>query len=361
MPGLKIKILSLRDEYTAEDLPAWNPLPVTVSDILGPRRFGFAPRLYPELVVAGLDILHVHGIWQYPSLATLFWSRRTRQPYLISTHGMLDPWAVSHARWKKRLVYGLYEGLHLRGAACLHALCDAEARAMRDFGLRNPICVIPNGIALPDAGVTGEPAWRSSLPPDAQVLFYLGRLHPKKNLARLVDAWAVTPRRQGRRDDWHLVIAGWDEGGYEATLKAQVKARGLGPRVHFVGPLFERAKAEALRCVDAFVLPSLSEGLPMVVLEAWAYGLPVLMTDACNLPEGFQDEAAIRLPLDPDGMAATLADVMALDPQTLSAMGARGRRLVERRFTWGRIGGDMAEVYRWVLGGGPPPATVVTD
>ena len=359
IPSVTVMVFSLRDAHSEEDLAAWQPLAVAISDVWGPPSFGYAPGLYRSLLEIESEILHVHGIWQYPSLAATLWSWRTQKPLVISAHGMLDPWAVRHSRWKKRLATLLYEGAHLRRANCLRALCMAEAEAMRAFGLRNPICVIPNGIHLPENKNTGVP-WGVSLPPGTRILFYLGRLHPKKNLSRLIDAWAAAAGR-GQGDDWCLVIAGWDQGGYEATLKAQAQRLGLGTQIIFTGPLFGQAKVDALHSADAFVLPSLSEGLPMVVLEAWAYGLPVLMTDACNLPEGFEWGAAMRLPLDQDGMATTLAAFIGQEARDLSDMGARGRRLVEQRFTWKQIAADMYDVYQWVLGGGPPPNTVITD
>ena len=106
---------------------------------------------------------------------------------------------------------------------------------MRAYGLRNPICIIPNGMDLPEPG--DEPAsYAGAIPPDARVLFYLGRLHPKKNLPALLQAWSATD------PGWHLVIAGWDQGGHEEALKILTTDLGLG-RVHFAGPQFGPAKS----------------------------------------------------------------------------------------------------------------------
>ena len=119
-------------------------------------------------------------------------------------------------------------------------------------------------------------------------------------------------------------------------------------------------KAASLACADAFVLPSLSEGLPVAVLEAWSYGLPVLMTEACNLPEGFAAGAALPIGTDRAGIAAGLRRLFALSDAERRDMGARGRALVRERFTWASVGAQMAAVYQWVLGGGPPPSCVLT-
>lgn len=99
----------------------------------------------------------------------------------------------------------------------------------------------------------------------------------------------------------------------------------------------------------------------MAVLEAWSYCLPVLMTRACNLPEGFAAGAAVEITTAPEQMAEALGGFLAMTDAERRVMGAAGRRLVEQRFTWDRVAAEMHEVYTWVLGGGPPPSCVVTD
>ncbi len=185
-------------------------------------------------------------------------------------------------------------------------------------------------------------------------MLFLGRLHPKKNLSALIEAWPS----DSASENWHLAIAGWDQGGEEERLRAFVGRRALQRNVHFLGPLFGRDKDAALRRADAFVLPSLSEGLPMAALEAWSYGLPVLQTEACNLPEGFREKAAFRLSLEPGEMASDLGAFMRIEPSEVAEMGRNGRRLVERDFGWNGIAGQLLEVYAWLLEGGTRPASV---
>lgn len=96
----------------------------------------------------------------------------------------------------------------------------------------------------------------------------------------------------------------------------------------------------------------------MAVLEAWSYGLPVLMTDACNLPEGIEARAAMRLASDPNGMSRDLASFLGLDRTRLAEMGRNGLRLVEDRFDWPSVAARMRAVYTWLVAGGTPPPTV---
>ena len=359
--SVDVPVFGLDDRDTLRDRAGWGTLSVQTVTVRGPRFFGYAPALSPALDAAQLDLLHTHGLWMYPSVAGSHWARLHRKPYLITPHGMLDPWAVRNAHWKKWIAGWLYENTHLRGAACLHALCASEAEAIRAYGLRNPICIISNGIDLPVATPTDPPPWRVALPNDAKVLLYLGRLHPKKGLPCLLSAWAVVHRAGGLANPWHLVIAGWDQGGHEAELKTQAYRLGIQSCVHFIGPQFEAAKYASYRRADAFILPSFSEGLPMVVLEAWACSLPVLMTPRCNLPEGFEAQAALRIDLEPECIAQGLATLFAMPDHERTALGKRGRALVEQRFNWFNIARQMLSVYRWVLGRGDQPNCVLMD
>ncbi len=347
-------IYSLEDEYTLEDAPAWQPLKLQTFPPKFFKAWGYSPHLLDALLASDICILHTHGIWKYTSLATQRWHKRTGRPHIIHSHGMLDPWAVHHSSIKKRLAGWLYENAHLRSAACLRALCESEAQAMRAFGLRNPICVIPNGIDLPIEHLIHRAPWEDEVP-GRKTLLYLGRLHPKKNLVPLLHAWSLMQRDSRTANEWSLAIAGWDQLGYESQLKNLTSELGLQSSVRFLGPLFDQAKAAAYQNASAFILPSLSEGLPMVILEAWAYAKPVLMTPECNLPEGFTSDAAIRIGAGSESIAQGLDSLLALSDEKRAAMGERGLKLVEARFTWGKVGAQMMEVNEWLVNSGPKP------
>src|SRR4026208_1193347 len=199
-----VRVFGIRDEQSAVDLQEWQPLFVQT---FRPRlcEWGYSNELVPAMVDADLDILSVHGLWKYCSVGSYRWHRHTGRPYVVHLHGMLEPWAVRNAMWKKRVAALLYENQHLCGAACLRALSEAEARSIRSYGLRNPICVIPNGVDLPDLTESNT----KTQPGNRKTLLYLGRLHPKKNISNLIRAWNETFNSQrGSADDWVLAIAG---------------------------------------------------------------------------------------------------------------------------------------------------------
>jgi len=357
--NLEARVFSMSDPNTALDVLKWRPLSVRAFRPQS-RSWGYSNQLLPALLDANLDILSTHGLWKYCSVASGRWHRQTRRPYIVHPHGMLEPWALQNARWKKRIAALLYEDRHLHGAACLRALCEAEAQSIRTYGLRNPISVIPNGVDLPqltDSSVA-EPA-SPAFAQGRKILLYLGRLHPKKNMANLIRAWKQTfNSHPSAREDWALAIAGWDQAGYERELKTLTSDCGLMAGVRFLGPLFGQEKDAAYRACDAFVLPSLSEGLPMAVLEAWAYAKPVLMTPECNLPEGFAVGAAVQIGTTPGEIAAGLKKLTEMSDSDRTAIGGRGHALVATKFSWPRIGEQMRSVYDWLLGGGATPEGV---
>jgi glycosyltransferase involved in cell wall biosynthesis len=112
-----------------------------------------------------------------------------------------------------------------------------------------------------------------------------------------------------------------------------------------VGPQFGAQKLASYAAAHAFILPSLSEGLPVAVLEAWSHWLPVLMTAGCNLPEGFEAGAALPVEPAPDSIAAGLRTLASLSDSALAEIGLRGRRLVERKFTWSAVAAQLRAVY----------------
>ena len=348
--GHDVRVLARESEHDAEDLKAWAPIEPTVGPPAGPAALGYVRTTSRALRDERFDVAHHHGVWEATTGTMSRWRARTGGRTMISPRGMLDPWALANSGWKKRLAGWLHADRALRECDCLHALNRSEARSMRRYGLANPIAIVPNGTHLPER--------RPRPPADGpRTLLFIGRIHPKKGVAELIEAWAeLRDARPDLHAAWRLVIAGWDDGGHLDGLRELARRRGV--EVDFPGPVFGEAKEALLREAGAFVLPSHSEGLPMSVLEAWAYELPVLMSEACNLPEGFAAEAA--LPAEPEGGALAAQLARALGRDDLAAFGQRGRALVERAYAWPAIAATHERVYRWMLDGGDVPDCVET-
>jgi len=281
------------------------------------------------------DVLHDNGIWlpHNHRLAELAAERGI--PRVVSTRGMLEPWAMNHKRWKKRVAWWLYQCRDLKRAHCHHTTAEAEAGNVQRLGLGVPVRVIPNGVDMPEVGRKA-----GSVKGKKKTALFLGRIYPVKGLPMLVEAWA-----QVRPDGWLLQIAGPDESGHRAEVQNAVSAAGLGEVISFVGPLESQAKASAFFDADLFVLPSHSESFGMVIAEALAHGLPVLTTTGTPwsmLPQrgcGWWVDSTV------DGIAQGLRQSTALDSSALHAMGAKGREWVATEFGWERIAKQFVTIY----------------
>lgn len=357
--GADVSVFGTQDEHTQDDLPSWAPLEPRVFPTVGPRRLAASPELARALAQfpSSETLLHQHGIWQFPSRAVERWGRRTGQPVMISPRGMLDSWALANSRWRKRVVGVLFEYRNLRSAPCLHALADAEFQSMRAFGLKQPIAVVPNGIDLPRSTV-GETDPPDDLPTSwqgARVLLFLSRLHPKKGLPALIEAWKdIDAGGQG----WRLALAGPDEVGHHQELDQQITSSGLSNEIALVGPQYGAQKARWLSHADAFILPSFSEGFPMAVLEAMAYRLPVIMTKECNFPEALAAGVAIAARPTRESVREALTHLLDMSSEEADSMGDQAHRFIADGYTWEHVATKMMQVYQWMLGGGSPPDSV---
>jgi glycosyltransferase involved in cell wall biosynthesis len=288
----------------------------------------------------GPDLLHDNGLWLPHNHRVAELARAAGMPRVLSTRGMLEPWAMRHKRWKKAAAWRLYQHRDVERADALHATAEAEAANLAAMGLKPPVRTIPNGVDLPE--VAPERRAGGDAPMTA---VFLGRIYPIKGLPMLVEAWARV-----RPAGWRLVIAGPDEAGHRREVEAAVAAAGLSQLVSFPGPVSGEAKASLLRGADLFVLPSHSESFGMALAEALAHGAPVLTTTAVPWPALEKRQCGWRVPPTADGLAEGLRVATARSPQALKAMGAAGRELIAAEFGWSRIASDFLSLYEAARG-----------
>lgn len=304
-----------------------------------------------EEQIRAADGVHLHGLWEGSTAVAAETARQLGKPYLISAHGMLEPWALAKKRVKKLLYAALVERENVAGATCLHALTQAEAEQFIEFGARSPIAIIPNAVECPTD--VDERMFLREYPGlrGKRVVLFMARLHAKKGLDLLLEAWGSIAVRH---PDATLVLAGPDSDGTEARLRAEVARAGLSESVVFAGMLRDGMKWSALAAAEGFVLPSFSEGLSVAVLEAMGMGLPVLVTRQCNLPEVRTHGAGWVTEPDADEVCGALKNLLDRTPAENRAMGACGARLVQERYAWPVVARQMSEVYAWTLGGRMP-------
>lgn len=332
--------------------------PVLAGRISGPAAFGYSPELARHLPrLAQKDsVIHVHGLWMYPGVLARKIADATGAVRIVSPHGMLEPWALHNSGWKKRLAAWAFERQNVRTAACIHATSSMEAQSIRLAGYRNAIAVVPNGVVVP-ALRPGERSPTSDLRPptsDLHRALFLSRIHPKKGLLNLVQAW-----REVSPIGWELLIVGPDECGHLAEVQSAVRACGLEKQILFQGEIMGEAKTQCYRDADVFVLPSFSENFGLVIAEALSCGVPVITTRATPWGELETHHCGWWIETGVEPLAKALREATALSDTERSDMGRRGRQLIEDRYTWPTIGCQMCDVYEWVLGAGPKPGCIL--
>ena len=283
---------------------------------------------HPEIV------LHNHGLWHPLNHALALVARRLRRPMITSLHGALLPWARAHKRSKKTIAWWLYQARDLTLAAKVHVTSEYEREQFLATGLSTPTSVIKFGVDL--GNVVASPAKEGP-----KRLIFLGRVHPIKGLMNLLKAWSEV-----RPAGWRAVIAGPDELGHTAELRAEVLKLGILDSVEFVGPAYGRAKGELISSAAALVLPSFSENFGTVVVEALASGVPVIASTGTPWQELETERCGWWVTPDAEGIASALRQLIGTAPAELTRMGHRGRQLVERQYTWHRCAALMAQEYR---------------
>jgi glycosyltransferase involved in cell wall biosynthesis len=295
-----------------------------------------------------LDLVHVHGLWNVPASAAALEARRSNLPFVITPHGMLDRWSLRHHSTRKKLYAALLERRNLDAAAAIHFFNDEERDEAREFGIRAPTFVLPNGVDLErfESLPGREALWRQypNLAHRTLILF-LGRLHPKKGLPLLIDALA---RLTAQRRDVHLLVAGPDESGHRAQLEASVRRHRLQEHVLFTGAVAGEQKRLLLGSADLFVLPSHQEGDSVAVKEALAAGLPVVITGPCHFRQVAEAAAGIVVQPVVEEIHAALERLCG-DEALRKRMAGNARPLVERDFRWDRLGRELVQHYRDVL------------
>jgi glycosyltransferase involved in cell wall biosynthesis len=292
-----------------------------------PRRIFAAPALKGVVAEAlrHADVMHLHGLWNATVWAAHAAARGAGRPYVLSPRGMLEPAARAHDGWRKRLIYPFFDRRVVRDAALLHATSDVERATLEAAFPRHAVACVPNGvdaIAASDDG-DAERLARFGVPASAQVILFLGRLHPIKRL--------------------DLLAAGPDEAGLRPAIELRLGAS--RDRVHWVGAVAGDADKHALlrRCA-ALVLCSNSESFGLSVAEAMAAGRPVVVTRTCPWPDVAREHAGFWVEQRADAIAGALSTVLD-DPNAARDMGRRGRALVEARYSWAHVADALAVQY----------------
>ena len=296
--------------------------------------------------VGEYDVVHVHSVFNHSSLAAARASRRMGIPFVIRPLGTLDPWSMGRKGVRKRLLWSLYARRILTAAAAFHYTSEEERRRTEtSLGLARGV-VVPLGVDVPDATAHPTPARLGGVLgalEDSRYVLVLSRLHPKKGLEYLVDAFLSLPDHP----EWRLVLAGSGDTRYTAALRARARERGGEGRVLFPGWIEGDVKAAVLRKAALVALPSYQENFALGVIEALAAGVPVLVSPAVNLAREIEAAGAGWV-AQPSSLSLSLAEALS-NGEERARRGAAGRVLIQSRFTWPTVADALRDLYLRVI------------
>lgn len=301
-----------------------------------------------ERLRSGVDVVHIHGVWQHAPHTAARAAHAAGVPYIVRPCGMLDPWCLNQGRLKKRAFLALIGRRHLNRAAALHFTTETERQLVEPLRLKPRGFVIPNGLdwdefeTLPARG-----AFRAAHAiGDRPLVVFLSRLHHKKGLDLLLPAFAKLNDSSAM-----LALIGPGEAAYVEQLRDEAKRLRIDDRVILPGMVAGRARLEALRDADLFCLPSYQENFGVSVIEALGMGTPVLISDQVNI---HQEVAAANVgdvvPCHIEPLATRLRAMLS-DRARLADMASRARPWVERTFRWDAIAVQVDAMYEQVLAG----------
>lgn len=288
------------------------------------------------------DAAHFHGLWQpaYCTLARQYSAQRV--PFVVSPHGMLEPWAWRHKRWKKLPYWHLIEAPWIRRATAVLATASGEARRIAEFLPKSRVETLPLGLTgntRPDhEAARARLGWK----PEERVLLYLSRIHEKKGLDLLLEALAQNTVPQSTR---MVVVGPEDQLDFVARCRdfARTNAARLPP-IEWIGPVWGEERWPYLQGADLFCLPTHSENFGLAVLEASQVGTPALTTTETPWAETLPKQGGFIAKPTVESVAAELQKHFSR-PSSSPADRTALSDWAFRTYAWENLGPRYAEFY----------------
>lgn len=290
---------------------------------------------------SNFDIYHTNGNWGLHNYYTVSTAKKKKKPYIISTHGNFYPQALSISHWKKALAGFAWVNGDLNHAAAVCATSEQEMRYLREYGVTAPIAVIPNVILIPE--YISE--IKKSVHGINRKFCFLGRLHPIKNIDKIIYAWE---KCSDLTKNASLFICGSGDVEYENFLKNECERLKL-TNVYFKGWVDKREKYELLADMSVLLSPSKQENFGMSIAEALLMRTPALASLNTPWPELERCHCGWWIEDSIDSIASVISDAISMNEDDLIEMGNRGHDLIMKNYTMNSIGKKMAQLYKWVM------------
>lgn len=309
--------------------------------------FEHIPNLYESLdEINDINLIHIQGVWTYFSHISAKYARKNSIPYVVAPRGSLYKMSMDEKWLKKRLAWYAYQKIDVNKADCVQCTCVEEMEEIRQLGCMNPIAVVPNSY---DAKNVGKGTYINS---DTFQVGYLGRLHPRKHVEKLIYAMAYLIERHSNVKLW---VIGSDDEKYESFLKKECKRLQIDENVVFTGFIKAETLDMTIRQCNVFCFPSNFENWGNVVPDVLVREIPAITSKGMPWQILEKEKCGWWIDTDQETVNKTLLLAYELGYDELKEMGVRGRRLVEERFSVESIGVKLKELYNWILAGGAKP------
>lgn len=301
-----------------------------------PSSFGYSKDLYKALLAFNPDIVHIHGIWTYASIAGMQLKKTTGATLIQSPHGMLSKAAITQSKLKKKLAMVFFQSKCLSYVDGFHVTAQSEALELDSIQCHtNKVAIIHNGIDLISHPL---PYFKNR----KNRILALCRLEPKKGLPKLLKAWSSI---ENRYSDWILEIRGPDRHNHRSKLQRDIRKLGI-KNVILGSGAYGTERNELIATSKLFVLPSENENFGMTVAEALSLRTPVIASTGAPWSGLHDQECGWWTDNDTTALAKTLNIAINTSDEELEEMGVRGHNWMQSDFQWSDIARNMTEFYQ---------------
>ena len=322
-----------------------NPLPISNCEIhnvsvYNPINSRFKNEVSKLFDVIKPDLVHVNCCWM-PACAFIQQMAQKRNiKVMLTPHGMLEPWIIKRHYWTRKLpALLLYQKAAIQNADCLQATAESEKENLLKLGYNSNIKIVKLGI---DAeSITMKTSWKKS-----KQLLFLSRVHVKKGINYLIEATDIL---RDELQGYKIVVAGEGEADYVASLKQQIMDKGLQNIIQLIGGVYDNKKWKLFQTSDFFVLPTNSENFGLAIAESLASGTPVITTVGTPWNDLNTSNAGAWIEIGTQPLVDTLRRFLSLSDDDLEAMGKKGRKLIETKYSAKVMAEEMMEVYQSIV------------
>lgn len=327
---------------------------LTVIPKLFGLRFLMSPTIFFKIksINNNINIIHQHGIFLPISWISLLVNKKLK--IIINPHGFLETEKLKVSSFRKKLALLLFEKRNLNNCDCLVACSNQEAIALRNFGLSQPIVILPNGVhnsIIKDNLSNRKDSsfkLKHNINSNTKILLFLSRVHPFKGLKLLLESILII-KEEFRKNDWIFIIAGPDELNHTKELSLFVENNNMTDIIRFIGSQYKNDKIAAFDSADCFILPSKGENFGIAVIEALARGLPVITTKNTPWSELEDNSCGWCVNRNKNDFINIILKLFSLDESYLIKMGKNGVNLVKDKYTWSKITEQSINMYKWVI------------